>query len=41
MVTAHREGTGAEGAMKALADAGFDVADSPYPAFISGCFIET
>jgi hypothetical protein len=38
MVTAQREGTGAEGAMKALADAGFDVADSPYPAFIRDYF---
>jgi hypothetical protein len=38
MVTAQREGSGAAGAMKLLADAGFDVEDTPYPGFIRNYF---
>lgn len=34
VVTARAEGTGARGAMEALSAAGFDVADTPYPALI-------
>jgi hypothetical protein len=38
MVTAQREGTGAAGALKALAEADFDIAESPYPDLIRRYF---
>jgi hypothetical protein len=41
MVLSERDGTGAAGTRAKLADADFDVADSPYPAFIERYFGRT
>jgi hypothetical protein len=41
MVTAQREGTGAAGALKLLADADFDVEGTPYPELIRRYFEPT
>lgn len=38
VVSAEKDGTGAAGAEKKLADAGFSIAETPYPAFIASYF---
>jgi len=40
IIEAEREGTGARGALKKLVDADFDVAGTPYEAFIV-CYFAT
>ncbi|HEX3464553.1 MAG TPA: hypothetical protein VHS78_10945 [Candidatus Elarobacter sp.] len=41
MVLSERDGSGAAGTRAKLADAGFDVEDSPYPEFIDRYFGRT